>query len=65
VARMGEQRGVQRVLVGKPEIKRTLGRPKRGWEVNIKMDLQEVNAGKYLTGCKDWLASQAGLCSME
>ena len=42
VARMGEARGVQRVLVGKPEGKRPLGRPRRRWEDNIKMDLQEV-----------------------
>jgi hypothetical protein len=40
VARMGEDRGVDRVLVGKPEGKRPLGRPRRRWEDNIKMDLQ-------------------------
>ena len=39
VARIGEDRGVQRVLVRKPEGKRPLGRPKRRWEDNIKMDL--------------------------
>jgi hypothetical protein len=39
VARMGEDRGVHRVLVGKPEGKRSLGRPRRRWEDNIKMDL--------------------------
>ena len=42
VARMGERRGVNRVLVGKPEGKRLLGRPRHRWEDNIKMDLQEV-----------------------
>ena len=42
VARMGERRGVYRVLVGKPEGKRPLGRPRCRWEDNIKMDLQEV-----------------------
>ena len=42
VARMGESRGVYRVLVGKPEGKRPLGNPRGRWEVNIKMDLQEV-----------------------
>jgi hypothetical protein len=42
VARMGEGRGVHRVLVGKSEGKRLLGRPRRRWEDNIKMDLQEV-----------------------
>ena len=45
VARMGEMRGVYRVLVGKPEGKRQLGRPRRRWEDNIKMDLQEVGCG--------------------
>jgi hypothetical protein len=42
VARMGERRGVYRVLVGKPEGMKPLGRPRRIWEDNIKMDLQEV-----------------------
>jgi hypothetical protein len=46
VARMGEERGVQRVLVGKPEEKRPLGRPRRRWENNIKMDLQEVGGDR-------------------
>jgi hypothetical protein len=50
VARMGEGRGVHRVLVGKPEGKRQLGRPRRRWEDNIKMDLQEVGGG-----CGDWM----------
>jgi hypothetical protein len=45
VARMGEERGVHRVLVGKPEGKRSLGRPRRRWEDNIKMDSQEVGGG--------------------
>ena len=38
----GERRGIHRVLVGKPEGKKPLGRPRRRWEDNIKMDLQEV-----------------------
>ena len=42
--------GVYRVLVGKPEGKRPLGRPRRRWEDNIKMDLQEVGGG-----CEDWM----------
>jgi len=42
VAHMGEGTGVYRVLVGKPEGKRPLGRPRRRWEDNIKIDLQEV-----------------------
>ena len=50
VARMGEGRGVHRVLVGKPEGKRPLRGPRRGWEDNIKMDLQEVGGG-----CRDWM----------
>ena len=50
VARMGENRGVHRLLVGKPEGKRLLGRPRRRWEDNIKMDLQEVEGGRG-----DWM----------
>ena len=50
VARMGEDRGVHRVLVGKPEEKRPLERPSRRWEDNIKMDLQEVGGGRG-----DWM----------
>ena len=42
MARMGEGRGVHRVLVGKPKGKRPLGRPRPRWEDNIKMDLREV-----------------------
>jgi len=42
VARMGQGRGVHRVLVGKPEEKRLMENPRRRWEDNIKMDLQEV-----------------------
>ena len=45
VARMEEGRGVHKVLGGKPEGKRPLGRPRRRWENNIKMDLQEVGCG--------------------
>jgi len=45
VARMGEERGVSRVLVGKPEGKRPLGRPRRRWVDNIRMDLLEVGCG--------------------
>jgi len=47
VARMGERRGVYRVLVGKPEGERQLERPKRRWEYNIKKDLQEVGCGTW------------------
>jgi len=45
VTRIGEERGVYRVLVGKPDGKRPLGRPRRRWVDNIRMDLQEVNVG--------------------
>jgi len=45
VARMGDERGVYRFLVGKPEGRRPLGRPRRRWVDNIKMDLQEVGCG--------------------
>ena len=50
VARMGDVRGVYRVLVGKPEGKRPLGRPRCRWVDNIRMDLQEVGCG-YM----DWI----------
>ena len=45
MARMEEGRGVHKVSVGKPEGKRPLGRPRRRWEDNIKMDLEEVGRG--------------------
>ena len=50
VARMEVRRGVHKGLVGKPEGKRPLGRPRRRWEDNIKMGLQEVGRG-----CGDWM----------
>jgi hypothetical protein len=50
VALTGEGRGVHSVLVGKPEEKRLVGRPRRRWEDNIKMDLQEVGGS-----CADWM----------
>ena len=50
VARMGEERGVYRVLVGKPKGRRPLGRPRRRWVDNIRMDVQEVGCG-YM----DWI----------
>jgi len=55
VARMGEIRGAYRVLVEKPEGKRPLGRPRRRWEHNIKMDLQEVGCGVM-----DWIELAQG-----
>jgi hypothetical protein len=50
VARMGEGRGVYRVLVGNAEGRRPRGRPRRRWEDNIKMDLQEGGGS-----CGDWM----------
>jgi hypothetical protein len=50
VARMGERRGVCRVLVRKPEGRRPLGRPRRRWKDNIKMDLHEIGCGVM-----DWI----------
>ena len=47
---MGEGRSIYRVLVGKPEGRRPLGRPRHRWEDNIKMDLQEVGCGGM-----DWI----------
>ena len=53
---MGERRGVYRVLVGKHEEKRPLGRPRRRWEDNIKMDFQEVVFGgmDWIELAEDW-----------
>jgi hypothetical protein len=49
VARMGEKRGAYRIFVGRPEGRRPLGRPRRTWEDNIKIDLQDVGWGM------DWI----------
>ena len=53
MGRMGKGRGVHRILVGKPEGKRPLGRPRHRWEDNTNMDLQEVGGG-----CGDWMVAQ-------
>jgi hypothetical protein len=50
VARIGKERGVYRVLLGKPERKRPLERPRRRWEDNIKMDYQDTGCGDM-----DWI----------
>ena len=50
VALLGEERGVYRALMGKPEGRRPLMRPRHRWEDNIKINLQEVRCG-----CKDWI----------
>jgi hypothetical protein len=51
---MGKKRGAYRILVGRPEGRRQLGRPRRRWENNIKMDLQEVGWGM------DWIELAQG-----
>ena len=55
MTRMEEGRGVHKVLVGKPEGKRPLGKPRRRWDDNIKMDLEEV--GRV---CGDWMELAQG-----
>ena len=50
MARMGEERGMCRVLLGKPEGRRPMGRLRRRWVINIRTDLQEVECG-----CMDWI----------
>jgi hypothetical protein len=50
VARMGEERNVYRALMGKPEGKRSLGRPRRLWEDGLRMDLREIGWGSV-----DWI----------
>jgi hypothetical protein len=56
VAHMREERGVHRVLAGEPEGKRPLGRPRRRWEDNIRMDLQKVRGvrGDWMELAQDW-----------
>jgi len=58
VARMGKSRGIYRVLVGKFKGKRLHGRPRRRWEDNIKMDLQEVGCGVWTVS--SWLSIGTG-----
>jgi hypothetical protein len=57
VARMGERRGVYGVLVGKPEGKRPLGRPRRRWKDNIKMDLRD--GAKCIQLAQGWVQLRA------
>jgi hypothetical protein len=56
VARMGDMRGAYNILVGRPEGRRPLGRPRRIWEDNIKMDLREVGLGMWIgfIGLRIW-----------
>jgi hypothetical protein len=70
VARMGEGRGVYRVLVGRPEGKRPLGRPRRRWENNIKMDLREleIDGANWIRLAQDrvqWRASVNTLMNLR
>jgi hypothetical protein len=58
VARMGEERKLYKVLVGKPEIKRLLGGPRRRWEDGIRMDLREIGWGVWVGF--DWLRIGTG-----
>jgi hypothetical protein len=53
VARMGEERNVYKVLMGKPEGKRPLGRPRRTWEAVIRMDLMEIGWGEWIKLAQD------------
>jgi hypothetical protein len=61
VARMGEGRGIYRVLVGRPEGKRPLGRPRNRWEDNIRMDLREkkIDRAKWIRLAQDWVQWRA------
>jgi len=65
VARMGEERVVYRVLVRKPEGRRPLGRPKRRWVDNIRIDLQEVECGLDWAGPGQRQVADACECSNE
>jgi hypothetical protein len=76
VARMGEERKVYNVLVGKPEGKRPLGRPRRRWEDGIRMDLREIGLGRYgldstdsgqrpVVGCGECGDEPSGSCAKE
>jgi hypothetical protein len=55
---MGEERKVYKVLVGKPEGKRPLGRPRRRWEDRVRMDLREIILGVWIRF--DWLRTGTG-----
>ena len=57
---MGWERGVYRILVGKPEGKRPLGRPRHKWVDNIRLDLQEMGCG-----CMDWIGLAQGRDSWQ
>jgi hypothetical protein len=65
VARMGEERGVYRILVGKPEGKKPLGRPRRRWVDIIRIDLQEVGHGLDWAGPGERQLAYACECGNE
>jgi hypothetical protein len=71
VARMGEERKVYKVLVGKPEGKRPLGRPRRRWEDEIRMDLREIGLDSTVSGqgpmagCCECGDEPSGSCTTE
>jgi hypothetical protein len=58
MARIGEERKVYKVLVGKPEEKRPLGRPRRRWEDGIRMDVREISLGLWIG--LEWLRTGTG-----
>jgi hypothetical protein len=76
VARMGEERKVYKVLVGKPKGKRPLGRPRRRWEDGVRMDLREIGLGVCgldstgsgqgpVAGCCECGDEPSGSCATE
>jgi hypothetical protein len=66
VARMGEERKVYKILVGNPEGKRPLGRPRRSWEDGIRMDLREIGSGQGpVAGCCECGDEPSGSCATE
>jgi hypothetical protein len=62
---MGERRGAYRALVGKPEGRRQLGRPRRRWEDNIKMDLREVGWGGHRMDRDRWRAFVSAVMNLR
>jgi hypothetical protein len=72
VARMGEERKMYKVLVGNPEGKRPLGRPRRRWEDGVRMDLREIGLGVWIgsgqgpmAGCCECGDEPSGSCATE
>jgi hypothetical protein len=63
---MGEERKVYKVLVGKPEGKRPLGRPRRRWEDGIRMDVREIGLGVWIGfDCCECVDEPSGSCATE